>query len=215
MSDEQCPFCTRVPGVGATPVSEPASDFEVVLTRGPQAAVIPALGMFVPGYFQLISQDHIPSFARLKSDDLRSVYDFAQHIGHVLEGTFGRYLIFEHGSASLTGEGSRSCITHAHWHLIPCAVQAKARLLEALDWNRLSSVVDLKQSCDLGYAFLSLEEECYVQANPAIPGQWIRRMVAETVHCDDVWDWEVYPGSRELAMTLEGVEPLRRMIRDR
>jgi hypothetical protein len=117
---------------------------------------------------------------------------------------FGRYLIFEHGSAATPIEGaSSSCIVHAHIHLIPTAEQAGAELLASLDWVEISGLQELREARANGYALLGLDGCYYLSSAPNLPGQWVRRIVARGIGTPDRWDWSVFPGLEELEVTLD------------
>ena len=56
---EGCPFCVKViAGEGRTLHDRVLADLS-------EFVVVPALGMFLPGYLLLVTRDHVPSFAHL------------------------------------------------------------------------------------------------------------------------------------------------------
>ena len=193
-----CPFC---PSEATRPGLD---DFNTVVASFADCRLTPTVGMFVEGYFLLIANTHITSFAHLPEQALSNVEEQINDIAAAYAPNFGPYLTFEHGSAGEEASGRSACIEHAHIHLIPVADVAGDYLRRKLAWRVIPSLAGLAAFSKQNYFHLALRGEHLILPNPNFPSQWVRREVASVLGADN-WDWAAYAGKRELKQTLSRI----------
>jgi diadenosine tetraphosphate (Ap4A) HIT family hydrolase len=197
--DLRCPFC-------ASTLHGSTSRFDTVLASSPDARLLPALGMLVPGYLLITSREHLLSMAVLGADRLGEVLAWTTALTSALAPTFGDYLIFEHGSCAAGSGGA--CVDHAHMHLVPLAQELAPHLIASVRWQELTEYKDLSELRDGAYAYLGFGGRHMVLPEPRLGSQWIRRQIGELIHTD-TWDWAVEPGWRQLQQTFTCLPDLR------
>jgi hypothetical protein len=74
------------------------------------------------GHLLLVPDRHYLSFAEVARDREVEVKDVKNQVFGLYRKTFGNPVILEHGSSY--GMDGSSCITHAHWHLLPLTFDA-------------------------------------------------------------------------------------------
>jgi diadenosine tetraphosphate (Ap4A) HIT family hydrolase len=202
-SSNDCPYCQAIPGVGTRDILRPASPFDQVIYEHKSAVVVPTVGMFIPGYLLVTTRRHIPNFAKLTSGQLNSIQKWLYGIVASLSLSFGPYLIFEHGSTvDVTTRPTGACISHAHFHLIPCSRSAKERIKGLLPFRPIQRLSSLLGSFDNNYALMGYDNSWNLAQVENLPSQWIRRRLAEEYSLDELWDWGVYAGHAELSTTI-------------
>jgi diadenosine tetraphosphate (Ap4A) HIT family hydrolase len=117
--DADCPFC---PGH----LTASTADADTLLARGPGVNLLPTVGMMVPGYLLVTTQEHVLSMGDLGTRHLEELGPWLDAVRSLLAPHFGQYLTFEHGSS--VADRTWACIEHAHLHLIPLAGQLSERL---------------------------------------------------------------------------------------
>ncbi|MEV5703868.1 hypothetical protein [Actinoallomurus sp. NPDC052274] len=95
------------------------------------------------GHLLVVADRHYLSFAGVIRDHEVEVKDVKNQLFGLYRATFGDPVILEHGS-SYGMEGS-SCITHAHWHVLPLGLDAIHQVMEGdgLAWTELGGLRDL------------------------------------------------------------------------
>jgi diadenosine tetraphosphate (Ap4A) HIT family hydrolase len=196
--EQDCTFCEIIPN--------PRSAFDVHQDVGEgKAALVPALGMLLPGYLLAVSKEHTTSFSQYNEPQLRDTDDALNEVEDNLSPFFGEYFRWESGSDNSTGScGSGACIDHAHLHLVPDA-DTGLRLLDELPWQQIGAYDDIVNFRDKPYAYLGRIGLHYVAPEPNLPGQWMRRQVAKT-HDLDNWDWAIDPGLDNLTETMNSLK---------
>jgi hypothetical protein len=198
-----------MPGVGVNPPMVPATAFDQILAAGPGVVLTPTIGMLVPGYLMVVTTAHLTSMAALGQSGLVALETWLSARLVQLAPVFGPYLAFEHGSgASRHDAPSGACITHAHIHLIPTAASLVSLLQEALTWQKLTALEDLASFAGCNYALLGSSEGLLISRETDLPGQWIRRRIAEAIGRADYYDWGIFSGERELHETLSRIPKL-------
>lgn len=195
-----CPYCRSIPGVGSGVVKEGRlSGFNAPIFMNDFAAVVPTLGLLVPGYLLIVSRAHVASMASLARAGGVDVWAFATEIARQLSPAFGPYLIFEStkGLAGLAGGG---CVAHAHLHLIPATHSFMAEITErfpqaVLGWN-------LSEFADVAYlAFAADGSPPMVVREPRVQSQWIRLQFARHLGREEHYDWGAVSGRENLSRT--------------
>lgn len=182
---QDCDFCGLA--------DNPAFPYDVTepIDYSGDVIIKPTRGMQVAGYFLAITTEHVTSFAQLSEGQLRAT-DTA--LARYEDFFGGDYFRVEHGSDNITTCGSGGCIDHAHIHLIPADERVGPQLQRQLPWERLSSYEDLTRFR------LGGEAVHFAVANPQLPGQWVRRQVAQALEDED-WDWATYNDVWQVSQT--------------
>ncbi len=207
-----CRYCRRVPGVGPIVVKPPATPFDQVYAVGPDAVLVPTFGMFVPGYFLVVSTRHVLSFSEYEGSALDALSAFVSSTISELSPIFGEYLVFEHGPSAVEAASHGGCISHAHLHLIPVAAEVESPLLEELAWEPIAALRDLATLDGAAYALCALRNNYYVSESSTPGSQWIRRKIVEWMKLPKDWNWATYAGEAELATTLKRLVTFRLSI---
>lgn len=205
-----CPYCRNIFRVRATPSTKASSVFDQVLSIGPKVVLTPTLGMFVAGYFLIVSQEHINGFSSFTPVSLEELEFYTTKVIRLLSPIFGKYLVFEHGAPrKIKNESYGGCIDHAHFHLIPVNQKTLYEITNALPWKLLNSLSELSGR-ENSYALFN-PEGCayYFVEEPKLHSQWIRRVVAQSIGVDSLWDWGAYRGEKELDVTLSALKAIR------
>src|SRR3546814_11048949 len=83
------------------------------------------------------------------SSDLNSFWQFVDRAVDVVERTYGRAVIFEHGSVD--AESMTSCGTaHAHLHIVPLSFELSAKAIgfdQGLQWEERSEERRVGKEC--------------------------------------------------------------------
>lgn len=189
---EDCRFCEYLP--------DPQTAFQVAeLLEDGDILVKPGLGMQMPGYFLTITPEHVTSFAQLDTGRLARIDEAVTEFEDKVGPLFGTYFRVEHGSDNITVCGAGACMEHAHQHEIP-GDDIGSHILKQLPWKEIGKFENLADFAGEPYIYLGHAGMHYVVANPALPGQWARRQVAQ-VRGLDSWDWALEPGNQELSDT--------------
>jgi diadenosine tetraphosphate (Ap4A) HIT family hydrolase len=203
----RCTYCENIPGVGQKPRTVAPNLFEQPISETAKAVIVPDLGMLVPGCFLAVSKQHVFSYAHFDGDALDELDLYLQRAVDQLATVFGDYFIFEHGaSEQMQNLPYGGCITHAHFHLSPVAKEVGARILNTLAFEKLPSLAAIASESNNSYALLGLKGSYFLARNPKLPGQWIRRIVVDSLGLSRHWDWGVESGDRELEVTLSMLE---------
>lgn len=203
MKTDPCAYCLNIPGVGPEPQDVAPNLFEQPISETTNAVIVPDLGMLVPGCFLTVSKQHVFSYAHFSRKQLDELEHYVHTVTDRLGQLFGEYFIFEHGACERSVTSYGGCITHAHLHLTPAARQAGSQILSSLDFEEISRFSAVASQTDDSYALLGLGKRYFLARNPKLPGQWIRRVVVESLNLTRHWDWAVEFGESELETTLE------------
>lgn len=200
----KCPYCRRIKGVGNLPAEEreESTQFDKVLWKNDQVALVPTLGMITPGYFLVVDRQHKTNFSHHSHASLIALESSLDHLVRRLGAVFGEYLIFEHGP-DRSNCGGGGCVSHAHMHLIPCSKQLQRRLLEQFQWNALLGLSDIERIRAGAYMLAGFEGTFHLASAPQVQSQWIRRQLVATIRGPRHWDWKIDPGTAELETTLQ------------
>lgn len=197
---EDCTFCDiLVEPVTAFDVNEPIGDGNV--------ALVPSLGMIVPGYLHAVTRNHVTSFAQLLSEELSEIDSAVGEAVSRLTPLFGNYFRMEHGSDNLHECGTGGCMEHAHLHLIPADDDVGGHVMNQLPWQQIDSYEALTDFKGEPYIYLGRLAAHYVVPNPDLPGQWARRQIAEERHLEN-FDWAVDFDPEQLSETFMRIRTL-------
>jgi hypothetical protein len=196
--DADCPFC---PGH----LTASTAEADTLLACGPGVNLVPTVGMMVPGYLLVTTQEHVLSMGDLGKRHLEELGPWLDAVRSILAPRFGEYLTFEHGSS--VAERTAACIEHAHLHLIPLADQLSEPLRDAAPWQVLPGFADLASYSGASYAYLHVSGAHLALAEPSLGSQWIRKKAGEHLDRDD-WDWSLQWDEQQLKDTLYRIDEL-------
>ncbi len=100
-----------------------------IICRGLNLTVMADLSPLCRGHILLVSNTHYFSFSEVAKNHLTELADTTTQVLTLYRDTFGEPVILEHGSVS-DMRGS-SCITHAHWHILPLIPGKLVNIMEA------------------------------------------------------------------------------------
>jgi hypothetical protein len=146
--------------------------------------------------------------AWLSAEQLRQLDDLHFHIRSMLSSVFSPAITFEHGSVT-SDSSSGSCIDHAHLQFLPLDLDLLPRLRRDFDMRRICDLTALTELRDAGRPYLFFEDQdgqMYVGTSAHVPGQYMRRIIAEGIGCTDQWDYVLYPNYPVVAATVAQVE---------
>lgn len=207
VEQRDCCYCRSIPHVGPQSRESAAGPYDVILAKGPNAVVTPTIGMLVPGYLLAITFEHVDSLAALGKFELSRFEEWLTSVTLDLEGIFGSYILFEHGSGGeFPGSRSGGCIRHAHLHLIPAPVDLARSIIGSLSFRDVGNLTDIAGLADSNYALLGFGGRWLVADGIDLPSQWIRKEVARALGRPDQYDWALFPGESSLTRTLSKLQ---------
>lgn len=141
-------FCQELSG-------DPETEFRAVYAGDPPTRLIDCSRNFMlmadmsplcAGHLLLAPFQHYLSFADAVRDHKAEVEDVLNRVLDLYSSTFGDPLVMEHGSTAAI-DGS-SCITHAHWHLLPLRLDAVHQVMadDGLEWTEPAGLDGLAES---------------------------------------------------------------------
>jgi hypothetical protein len=166
----------------------------------PGLEAMPTLGCFVPGYLLVVPRAHVLSFGQLDATTLAEADYFIAALSVRLAAVYDMpVLAFEYGLAT---PGMRR-IEHAHWHLLPTAVDLTGWLASRLSERVVGSLADLPE----GDSYIAARGQDGIlrvyglgpNASQIRHRIRLRRVLAalDPRVPDDAWDWASH-GHRDL-----------------
>lgn len=190
--DPICEFCSKISRAddGASPLAW--FDFRI-LTQTEDFVAVPALGSIVPGYLLLVTKKHVPSMACLTRGERQRLFAFTGWLARLQAEHWHPPMIFEHGAADESKARAGSCVTHAHWHLVPgpwCLTSPD------YTFRRISSFEEFALQYDFKAGYLYFESyngTALVSEADFVCSQLFRRLLAQSAGKADEWDYAVFP----------------------
>src|SRR3546814_9508492 len=112
-------------------------------------AAFVSVGALVPGWSLVAPKQHVFNLSTYYSKN--SFWQFVDRAVDVVERTYGRAVIFEHGSVD--AESMTSCGTaHAHLHIVPLSFELSAKAIgfdQGLQWEECSIVRSEEHTSEL------------------------------------------------------------------
>lgn len=204
---EVCVFCDR-------------SQFEErLVAEDKNFYVIATLGQITDGgYVLLVPRRHLLCIGEMTAEGAAKLDELNRYLRAILVKEYGALSSgFEHGI------GGQS-IQHAHWHILPAAVDLTARIARdfpVCETNTLISIRDVPR----GYALTKEPyllwqtpdaqlQICYVHQGPeAIPKQYLRVATAEAVKRPERANWRTMDPELDRKLWSETVRRLRKYFR--
>lgn len=194
-----CAFCDKFAR------GEGKSWYDEELYRDENFVIVPALGPFAPGYLMLVTIDHHRAFAELSNHMRERASRLTRAVRRSLENEYGLdVIVFEHGGSSDSPAGS--CIDHAHLHFMPAVGSAAREIIAALGLGPAL----LHVLAGAPYVFvIDNAGNGFGGAVGALPGQYVRRVIAEAMGFRDEWDYLAFPRLEVVRATIEAMSKHR------
>jgi ATP adenylyltransferase len=206
-NDSDCPFCIEIDNkensLFRTIVGNKLENR--ILYEDKYFILLVPLGQFIEGGLLLLSKQHIPSFAHLKSNLYGELEKLINKIKISLKNIFGiSPIIFEHGSALNKTKG-RCCVDHAHLNIFPVSINIHHYMKDRMFFEA-SNIRDIAQMklYPEGYIFFDSPltgQLIYDGVN--IQSQLIRKFITKELGCEDRWHWANYIGIEEMIKTMQ------------
>ncbi|MBP7694110.1 MAG: methyltransferase domain-containing protein [Anaerolineales bacterium] len=201
-SQSECEFCLKLrPGPA---LARAWYDFHI-LWELPDFVLVPALGSLVPGYLMLVTKRHVPSMAHLSVLERQALQQAVRQVAARQAEHWAPPVIFEHGACDDEARAG-SCITHAHWHLVPSRwpLRQADRHWEPIEsFESLAAVRPLSTS----YFFVADDTGLYWSLATRAPSQYFRRSLAQVLGQAEAWDYAVFPFYDHMRETLAKLAP--------
>ncbi len=203
-TDDNCSFCRKF-GVGSTGNLD---FYDKILYERSQHIVIPGLGPFEEGYLMIMPKEHHLSISMLPEAIFEDFIEVKREVARVMAHLFGSCIFFEHGPALSTGGGGGSCIDHAHLHVLPTKVDPFPRLSDQHDFKKISNLNELRSIGGSNYIYYENNKgEMFVTEAQDVPGQYIRRVLAQELGIPEEWDYLAYPKYNLIKSTISKLSP--------
>jgi len=194
---KDCVFCSLVNQTNKGLCSKSEN---TVLYEDDLVLIKPALGMSIPNYLMVISNQHINGFAELDFSDLYKLENLLDRICDEYLKIIGIYpIIFEHGS--LPDGRHPSSITHAHLHIIPINLSRDKleKLFDELKIRLQSTIISLENMKHKDYWMYRSEIKTYYMSHSIkdAPRSCFIKLVAEQAGYDNSYEWRDSKNNRE------------------
>ncbi len=187
---QQCHFCKIAHRVD-TP-----SLVDNILLENEDFFAICSIGGFIPGWTLIFSKKHLYNLSTYYKAPI--FLDFVNEVKDLISKKYGHCIVFEHGALenSITACG----VNHAHLHIVPFS--QKIELLtqqkhEQMEWDkidilRIESIVDGSEYlfCSDEFSHSNSQGIVTILKNPI--SQFFRKILAEAVGLDDLYDYKRY-----------------------
>lgn len=180
-----------------------------VLWSNEEFTIVAGLGAISVGYLMLVPKQHIDAIGCMSEQELRQLEKIKDKLRAELTNSYNLPVVFfEHGS---TGSTSKSCIPHAHLHIIPTNLPFLERIEKDFKMMPLTDITQLRDIALDKDSYLFFEDQekakyVYVSSTIGIPSQYIRKIWAEMLGKPDLWDWELYIEADKIAETIRSTK---------
>ena len=184
-----------------------------VICQSQNLTVLVDLSPLCIGHLLLVSNYHYLSFAEVCANHLEEVRDTVTQVLRLCSVTFGHSVILEHGSSP--GAEGTSCISHAHWHIIPIDSRAiiAAIAMDGLSYVNLSRLDDLAAIVEWKTPYFYVDDgniRRVYRGNRTLPQQYMRSIVGAVLGIPDPqWDWALAIRKEYLRKTIKAVKSWR------
>lgn len=165
-----------------------------MLWSTPQVHAMLPLGPLTRGHIMLVAARHVLSFAEYSDSDRRSVLEEIARASRIIEGLYGRVVVFEHGSGRNCANEEMACVDHAHLHIVPSAATVSHLVMNDFPIQQIRAeefFATLPRGS--GYLFfIDSDSRAYGAVHlKALPSQYMRKIIWQANNLDGHWDWSV------------------------
>lgn len=210
ISREPCSYCAEMRGdvEGSFFLSEVAIRLGLnkrELLTSKTFLVFPSVGALVPGHILIVPKRHITAMAHLTESELTELKDLVKFLAKMLAEIYGKKIILmEHGTL-LNRCNSGACVSHAHFHLMPCEIS----LLHFVQFNRIKVDIDKLNREQIKIDYLLYSDDCdsffYSEADSII-SQYFRKEIFERMNLTGYWNWVIDQRINEMMQTIVDIQ---------
>lgn len=187
-------FCHELSGNTDTEFHRTYSGHPISRIIGSTGSVVVMVDMspLCTGHLLVVPTFHHLSFAETIRHNGREVRHALGQVLDLYAATFGAPMILEHGSSGTARDAS--CITHAHWHVLPLRLEEICRVMkrDGLSHRTLSDIDDLAESangCNYFYCSDGRRHRLY-RDTQSVPRQYLRSVAGALLGISDPeWDY--------------------------
>lgn len=200
----ECRFC------GFLSSGSKNSKIDTPWMLGEHYAAFVSIGALVPGWSLIVPKEHKINLSKDYSS--KCFWSFIKEAASVLENSYGKFSIFEHGA--FKSDSKTSCGTgHAHLHMVPVSFslfdEAKAFNAE-MTWEKcfVSEVAEKSQSSEYLFVadnFDGEKTQGYICLLEKEISQFFRKVIATKLGMPEKFD---YKTSEMLDVSTESVQKL-------
>ena len=168
--------------------------------------VVPSLGQIVEGYLLIASKKHFISIGEMPSELYPELEAVQEKVRKVLSANYGIPLFFEHGPVSVAKKGG-CCVEHCHLHAVPAKIEILDELKKHFKCRKIKDFSALKRQFNKKKQYFFYEsnsgQRFVFELPPAVPSQYIRKVIANKIGSPEKWDWKTCPGADEFIRTIK------------
>jgi diadenosine tetraphosphate (Ap4A) HIT family hydrolase len=207
MNNTDCLFCVEFDNIEISPFRRlfPREVLADRIIKSTQNFVaLAGLGALRPGYVLILPKKHMLSFAFLDQEVANEAEMLKADLIQQITFHFSDLIVFEHGPVSDESPAG-GCISHAHLHLFPTAIDLFPRLSDEFQYTTIKHTRELAyfREAHMPYIYYQKAQNGFAFAvNHPLPSQYMRRILWEAEGRPDEWDWELFLGYEDLVRTV-------------
>ncbi|MFI6416933.1 HIT domain-containing protein [Streptomyces sp. NPDC050842] len=176
-----------------------------VVAANENAAAVPTIGAFVPGYLLVVPTTHVLSLGQLNDEELEGTEELAHDLADQLHQLYRRpILTFEYGLNVPAGRR----VGHGHLHILPSPADLEEWLTARVAGHEIASYAQVPRGPETSY--ITVRDQtgtltCYPVPNDAFPRIRLREVVAQLDPQieDAAWDWQAHPFPELMRATVD------------
>ncbi|WP_380787122.1 hypothetical protein [Sphingomonas sp. R86521] len=188
-----------------------ADPWDRALDESSSFVAFPSLGSLVAGWVLIVPRRPMLNLSGLTSAEWDELDQFQANVAERLLAFGTNLFLFEHGNR-IPG-GALGCgVDQAHLHLVPLPfdlLQAALDLADDdIDWTAHSGASSFRTAVATDAEYVSIMNPA---SGAAIVGnvrqpksQWVRRIIAQRLGCDETWNYRQHPNVPNLLGTVAG-----------
>ncbi|MCK4600800.1 HIT domain-containing protein [Candidatus Bipolaricaulota bacterium] len=158
--------------------------------------VVASLGPIVPGHLLILPRQHYQAMALLPEDHWQQLERMKQGVIKACAGVYGiRPVLFEHGTVNVLKRAGSS-IDHAHLHVVPAELDLLEHIRNHVEMRQLPEFRALRRFGEEDASYLYFQDRHgfqYAGNASGLPSQFVRRLAAGWLGCQDEWDYTMFP----------------------
>lgn len=194
---KECIFCTKF-GLGIQKEKYDASIFEF-----PNFLVVPDMAPLAEGHTLMVSKIHAPSIASLNQKKFTEFVKIKRKLKKIMTQAYRKPIFFEHGDIAKTKRAA-CCIDHAHMHCLPSNVKILEDIQRDFKGTEIKNIQKLRAAAGKKYIYFEdTSGKMYLFDAPRLPGQYLRKLIAEKIGNPEKWDFAIFTNHESALKTLE------------
>lgn len=181
------------------------------LDESPSFVAVPSLGSLVAGWVLIVPRRPMLNLSGLTSVEWDELDELQARVGRRLRGFGDQFYLFEHGNR-MTG-GALGCgVDQAHLHIVPLPFDLLQSAVEFddsnIEWSMLDGISSFREAVVADAEYISImnpSDGTAVAGTVLEPqSQWVRRVIARGLGCNDGWNYKQHPNIPNLLGTVAG-----------